>query len=232
MLQAKDVMTSQVIAAGADASVSDVARLLASHGISAVPIVDKGTLIGIVSEGDLLRRAEIGTAVPHRSWWLRLFTDNADLASDYTKSHSVRVTDVMTRSVATVTEDTPLAEVADLLEKKRIKRVPVVRAGKVVGIVSRANLIRAIATAKRTPLEKMSRDDGTIRSTLLEALRSEPWTSVGSSDVTVTDGVVEFWGVYHSEAEREASHVLAANVAGVRGVEDHRIPVQIAYSVS
>ena len=230
MLKAKDVMTSQVITVGPDATVRDVALLLASHGISAIPVLDEGGLVGIVSEGDLLRRAEIGTAARHRSWWLRLLTDNAELASEYTKSHSVQVSDVMTRDVVTVIEDTALADIADLLEKKRIKRVPVTRGGQVVGIVSRANLVRAIATAKETPLAVASSDDGTIRSRVLEALRAEPWTSIGNSDVTVTDGTVAFWGVYHSEEEREASHILAANIPGVRSVEDHRIPVRIAYA--
>ena len=149
MLIAKDVMTSPVIAVGPDSTVDEVADILLSHGISAVPVIDRGALLGIVSEGDLIRRAEIGTAPQHRSWWLRLFASNAALAEGYVKSHSEHVTDVMTKQVATVVESTPVVEIATLLEHNRIKRVPVLRDGQVVGIVSRANLVRALVVARK-----------------------------------------------------------------------------------
>jgi len=231
MLIAKDIMTSPVVAVGPDSTVSEVADLLVSHGISAVPVIDRGALLGIVSEGDLIRRAEIGTVPQHRSWWLRLFTDKTALAADYVRSHSVHVTDVITKKVAIVTESTPVAEIANLLERNRIKRAPVVRDGQVVGIVSRANLVRALAVARKSSLASASHDDSLIRLEILEALRSESWPSAGNSDVTVTDGVVVFWGAYLSEQERKASHILAENITGVRAIDDHRIRLDITYGM-
>lgn len=232
MLKAKDVMTSHVVTVGPGDTVSNVASLLMTHGISAIPVVENGTLVGIVSEGDLVHRDEIGTADRHRSWWLRFFTDGSRLAAEYTKSHARRVGDVMTRKVVTVDEDTPLADIAGLLEKKRIKRVPVVRDGELVGIVSRANLIRALAIARESPLVRASASDSAIRDELLRKLRAEAWSSVGSSDVTVTGGVVTFWGAYRSEEEREATRILAENISGVHEIQDNRVPIEIPYGVA
>ncbi|MBZ9708530.1 CBS domain-containing protein [Mesorhizobium sp. ESP7-2] len=231
MLIAKDVMTSPVIAVEPDSSVDEVADILLSHGISAVPVIDRGVLLGIVSEGDLIRRAEIGTAPQGPSWWLRLFSNNASLAIAYIRSHSAHVTDVMTKQVATVVESTPVAEIATLLEYNRIKRVPVLRDGQVVGIVSRANLVGALALAGKDWRIPVLHDDNSIRLEIVEALQCESWSSTGESDVTVTSGVVEFWGTYLSEPERKASLILAENTAGVRAIDDHRIPIDITYGV-
>lgn len=231
MLTARDIMTSQVVSVQPDSTVKDVADLLVAQGISAVPVLAGDRLVGIVSEGDLLHRAEIHTEPPPRSWWMRIFKGNAALATEYTKSHSTHVIDVMTADVATVLEDTPLSEIADLLERRHIKRVPVLRDRKVVGIVSRANLVRALATARHMELNPASRDDSGIRLDVLNALRRETWTSVGASDVSVTDGVVTFWGTVQSEAERKASHVLVENIDGVRGFDDHRILIDLTYGV-
>lgn len=223
MLRAKNIMTTPVVSVRPDSTIGAVAALLVEHGISAVPVIDGDDLVGIVSEGDLVHRDEIGTAPRHRSWWLGLFQDNASLAVEYTKSHSARVADVMTRDVATVAEITPLDEIARLLDRNRIKRVPVMRFGKVVGIVSRANLVRALAAATAgTSRAPSSRDDETIRSDLLAALKAEPWVISENSNITVCEGVVAFWGTVGSEEERKASQVLAENIPGVRGVEDHR----------
>jgi CBS domain-containing protein len=222
-MKAKDVMTSDVVSVGPDSTVREVADLLLARAISAVPVIDGGKLVGIVSEGDLMRRAEIGTAAEtHRSWWLRLFGGSAALATDYVKAHAEHIRDVMTRNVIAVAEETPLADVAAVLEANRIKRVPVVRDGRLVGIVSRANLIRALAAAKARPLAPAAPDDGAIRTRVLETLRSEPWSDIGYADVTVADGLVEFWGLYESEEARRAARVAAENVPGVRRVEDHR----------
>lgn len=221
-MKAKDVMTPHVVSVKPDSTVSDVAALLLKHGISAVPVVDDGDrLAGIVSEGDLIRRAEIGTADRKRSWWLRLFTDNATLAAEYVKTHATKVRDVMTKKVISVSEETSLLDIAALFEKHRIKRVPVVRGDRLLGIVSRANLIQGLA-AKSSTLMPGAADDGAIRLKVIEALESESWSYINSGGVTVTDGVVEFWGVYQSEEERKASQVAAENVPGVRRVEDHR----------
>ena len=223
MLRVKDVMTTPVVTVGSDSTVSVVAELLVTHGISAVPVVDGGKLVGIVSEGDLVHRAEIGTEPRYgRSWWLDLFTNHASMAAQYTKSHSVKVADVMTRNVVTVAEITPLAEVANVLDKKHIKRVPVMRSGEVVGIVSRANLVRALAMARACSPARSSYDNASIRTRLLQALNAEPWASIGHSNVIVSGGVVTFQGAIGSEEERKASQVLAENVEGVRRVDDHR----------
>ncbi|MCA0030939.1 CBS domain-containing protein [Mesorhizobium sp. B263B2A] len=229
MLIAKDVMTSPVIAVGPDSTVDEVADILLSHGISAVPVIDRGALLGIVSEGDLIRRAEIGTVPQARSWWLHLFTNNTAQAEGYVKSHSEHVTDVMTRQVATVVESTPVAEIATLLEHNRIKRVPVVRDGKVVGIVSRANLVRALVVARKGWRAPALHDDSSIRMEIVDALRSESWPS--TSEVSVNNGVVTLWGTYMSEQERKASIVLAENTAGVLAIDDHRIPLDMTYGL-
>src|SRR5215469_9184118 len=169
-MRAIDIMTTEVITVAPTASVQEVAKLMSERGISGVPVVDgENRVIGILSEGDLLHRAETGTErmrERRQSWWLRSLA--SDLASDYVKSHARTAQDVMTQAVVSIDEMTPLADVAMLLETKRIKRVPVLREGKLVGIVSRANLVRAIAAA-RMP-EETVRDDRAIRAELLNAL--------------------------------------------------------------
>lgn len=225
MLTAKDVMTTKVVSVNPNSTVGAVADILVKHGFGAVPVVDNGELVGIVSEGDLVRRAEIGTDARRRSWWLNILRGNASLAAEYTKSHSANVADVMTQNVATVTEITPLSDVADLLEKRRIKQVPVMRFGEMVGIVSRADLVKAFATAtaKRRPLIS---DDEHIRARILEALKAEPWSRAGTPQLVVSGGIVTFLGVLGSEEEGKASRVLAENVEGVRRVHDHRVMIE------
>lgn len=221
-MKAKDVMTPHIVSARQDNTVSEVADLLLTHCISALPVLDDtGTLVGIVSEGDLIRRTEIGTADRKRSWWLRILAGNAMLASEYVKSHATHVRDVMTRKVISVQEDTSLSDIAAILERHRIKRVPVLQNGKIVGIVSRANLIQGLAAAKIEPIAADT-NDSTIRLKVLEALKGQPWSSIGMGGVTVTSGVVEFWGLYDSDEERQASRVAAESIPGVRKVEDHR----------
>jgi CBS domain-containing protein len=225
-MKAKHVMTHQVVSVTPDSSVAEVAEILLRNGVSAVPVIDHEKLVGIISEGDLLRRAEIGTAPARgRSWWLRLFNDNAALAAEYVKSHGRRVRDIMTKDVVTVDEETPLADIAAALEKNHIKRVPVMNDGVVVGIVSRANLIRQLAAAKARFVAPVTASDSAIRAQVLGALKAEPWSGPTPADLTVTDGVVEFWGLYTSEEERHAARILAENVPGVRQVEDHRMHI-------
>jgi len=168
-MRAMDVMTTDVITVDPDMTVQALARLLAERGISGAPVVDSnGRLVGIIGEGDLLHRAEIGTARRHRnrrrSWWLDHFA--SDLARDYIKSHGRTVKDIMTRDVVTVTNDTDLGEIAALLEAKRIKRVPVMREGRLMGIISRANIVRAVGATKGALPSGGEADDRTIRSRL------------------------------------------------------------------
>jgi CBS-domain-containing membrane protein len=220
-----DVMTSDVVSVDADASVQAAARLMAERGISALPVVDRdGGVIGMVSEGDLLHRFETGTE-RRRAWWLDMLTSTAEFAGDYIKSHGGRVADVMTRDVISVVETTPVADIAILLESNRIKRVPVLRASRLIGIVSRANLVRALAmTIEETPGDREA-DDRMIRERLLAALRAQRWAEVAPANVTVRDGTVHLWSSYVSDAERRALVVAAGTVPGVRRVEDHMRPV-------
>src|SRR6516162_5964590 len=144
-MRAMDVMTTKVITVGENATVPEAAKLLAEQGISAVPVIDKDDrVVGMLSEGDLLHRAETGTE-RRRAWWLERLSATDELAGDYIKSHGGKVADVMTRDVVSVSEETPVADIAILLETNRIKRVPVFRDGRLIGIVSRANLVRALA---------------------------------------------------------------------------------------
>jgi CBS domain-containing protein len=177
----------------------------------------------MVSEGDLLHRREIGTERwTAGSWWLRLFSVSGS-AEDYIKSHASRARDIMTRDVVSVDPATGLAEIATLLEKRRIKRVPVLSDGTLVGIVSRANLVQAIATARPTSSRVAPTVDSAIRGRLLAELAHQSWWAGPDSQVMVSDGVVHYWGVARSDSEREAARVAAATVPGGKAVEDHRL---------
>ncbi len=200
---AKDIMTTDVVTITPEASVEEIAKLLLARGISGVPVVGaEGGLVGLVSEGDLIRRE--GDPEHHRSWWLNLFAGPEERARDYVKSHGRRAEEVMTREVVTVTEDTPVGEIARLLEKRRIKRVPVVRDGRIVGIVSRANLLRGLASHKDRLGITPSPDERMIREAVLALVKREGWITHGSLNVMVADGVVELWGWVDSEDERKA----------------------------
>ena len=228
-MRAMDVMTTDVITVDPDMTVQGVASLLAERGISGAPVVDAhGKLVGIISEGDLLHRAEIGTAHRHRdrrrSWWLDHFA--SDLAREYVKSHGRTVRDIMTHDVVSVTEDTDLANVAALLEAKRIKRVPVMRDDEVVGIISRANIVRAVGATKGVIPGMGENDDRSIRTRLLTELGQEEWARVWPEDVIVRDGVVHFWLSDDEPVDnRRALRVAAETIAGVRGVEEHLLAI-------
>lgn len=232
-MRASDVMTPTVITVDPDLSVQELAKLLSDRGISGAPVVTaSGDLVGIVSEGDLLHRAELGTerhTERRRSWWLRHFA--ATEARDYARSHGRLVKDVMTSQVATVTEQVSLAEVATLLEKRRIKRVPVIREGKVVGIITRSNLVRALAAAKpAAPLMTDHEDDDrTIRARLLNDLHRQHWaTRVWPQDILVSHGVVTLWfSSDEPEENRRAIRVAAENVPGVLSVHENIVPAPL-----
>jgi CBS domain-containing protein len=232
-MRAMDVMTTNVITAGPDTSVQEVAKILSERNISGVPIVDaENRLVGIVSEGDLLHRIETATERRaqrrRRSWWLDTIGSEEELARDYVKSHGRTAKDVMTRDVISVSEATELAEIATLLETKRIKRVPVVREGKLVGIVSRANLVRALAATGNQLTGDTATDDRTIRQKLLTELKGQEWVHTWAADIIVRDGVVHIWVADdRPEEERRALQVAAENIPGVRGVEEHLVPAPL-----
>jgi CBS domain-containing protein len=219
-MQARDVMASPVVTVGKSATVREVARILLEKHISAVPVIDSaGKVAGIVTESDLMHRTEAGTERPY-SWWLHLLAGGAPIAADYVKSHAVKIEDVMTPDVVTAAPETPLHEIATLLEKNRIKRVPIInKDGDLVGIVSRANLIQVIASTR--PKLEMTLSDSAIRYRLLNELKKQPWTHMYNLSVTVTDGIVDLWGYAQSDDERRAIRVAAEAIPGVTLVNDH-----------
>jgi CBS-domain-containing membrane protein len=224
-MRAVDVMVRDVITVTPDTGVSETARLLVDHDISAVPVVDgAGRMIGIVSEADLIRRDEIDTE-KRRPRWLEAVTPATELAEEYARSRGKKVGDVMSTELVTADEDASLGEIATLLERHRIKRVPIVRDGRLVGIVSRTNLIQALASVAQPPAD--SQPDRLIRTELLNRLAKQRWTDFGSRNVIVTDGTVHLWGLVGSPEERRALLALAGGVPGVSSVADEMIP---AYS--
>ncbi|MEF2554225.1 CBS domain-containing protein [Aurantimonas sp. A2-1-M11] len=217
-MQAKDVMTDEVIAARPGATVAEIAELLLKHRISAVPILDDADrVVGIVSEGDLVLR--IDDTADHGSWWLRLFAGPGSPA-EYVKRHGRRAEDVMTRNVISVAPETPLGEIAHLLERRRIKRVPVIdQAGRLVGIISRSNLLQGLAITKPLPDTKPS--DEVLRKQVSEALKVPPGFVSTGVNATVTDGLVDLWGIVWTDDEERAARLAAENVEGVRAVTSH-----------
>lgn len=221
-MKARDVMVSPVITVGENTSVRDAARLLIEKRISAVPVVDHdGKLVGIVSEADFMHRPETGTDRP-ASWWLSLISGERALAEEYAKSHAKTVRDVMTKTVQTARPDTPLHEIADMLAEKHIKRVPIVnQAGDLVGIITRANIVQTFASAR--PQLEIGAPDALLRERLIAELKKHSWSHLHKLNVTVTNGVVDLWGIAESDAERQAIRVAAESIAGVLGVNDHLI---------
>jgi CBS-domain-containing membrane protein len=215
-MKAADVMTTDVLSVRLDTPVAEIAEVLLAKRISAVPVInDKGVLVGIVSEGDLIRRVEAGTE-RQRSWWLELLTGRETLAHEFVMSHARAAADVMTRPVVSVTPDTSLADIASLLEKHRIKRVPVAVNGKIVGIVSRANLIQALVV--RSKAQESSVDDATLHDKIVEQLRAKVWVDPSTINVVVNNGTVELWGIVDSETEKNAIRVAVEVMPGVRQV--------------
>jgi CBS domain-containing protein len=222
-MRALDVMVRDVAIVRPDTDVAEAIKLLTEHDVSALPVLDAaGNLVGMLSEADLIHRVEIGTE-KHRPWWMEAVTGASTLAEEFAKSHGKRVSEVMSTGVISVSEDTPLSEIATLLERKGIKRVPVVKDSKLVGVVSRSNLIQALASAGGRIVQH-SETDRQIRLDLLSRLREQSWTDFGSRNITVSDGVVHLWGLVGSQAERKALLALAESVPGVSRVSDEMIP--------
>jgi CBS domain-containing protein len=224
-MKAKDVMTRRVITVAVDASIREALQLMLQHNISGLPVIDKtGNLAGIVTEGDFLRRSEIGTE-RKRSHWLEFLLGPGRLAADYAHSHARRVNEVMTLDVQTITEDAPLDEIVALMESHRIKRVPVVRGNELVGIVSRANLLRALAGVA-AEISAGPKTDETIREQVLAELDRQPWASRHLIDAIVRNGVVELWGVVVDARQRDGARVAAETVPGVKAVKSHIVWVE------
>ncbi|WP_346797231.1 CBS domain-containing protein [Halomonas sp. Bachu 37] len=219
-MQANDVMTQNVITVEPDTQVRDIARLLLENRISAVPVVNaEGRVLGIVSEGDLMRRVENGTD-QHKSWWLKSIFAGANDAGSYVKSHGRKASEIMTPNPLTIEETMDLGDVARLLEKHHIKRVPVVREHKLVGIVSRANLLQGLASAGPQPSESPA-DDRAIRDTIIREIEDKAGVRIGGINVVVENGNVELWGLVDAKEQRMAAQVAAENTNGVKRVENN-----------
>jgi CBS domain-containing protein len=214
-MRAGDVMTRNVISVASDASAMQAAAVMLKHDISGVPIVDtSGILVGIVTEGDFLRRAEIGTQRRRRRW-IEFLLGPGRLASKYVHACGRKVREIMTPEPCTVTEATPLAEVVQLMEQRRIKRVPVVHGRHLVGVVSRSDLLRVLSSGLSNE-EKPASNDAEIRETILTELGKQPWASLNFIDVIVRNGVVELRGSVMDDRTRQALVVAAENVPGSR----------------
>ena len=222
-MKAKDIMTSPVITVGPATPVNEIAALLYERRISALPVVEGGRMVGIVSEADLLHRHELGTdcIAQSGSWWLRLFSADRSV-EDYIKSHARQARDIMTREVVSVAPDTGIAEVASILERHGVRRVPVLQDGRLLGIVSRANLVQALAGTAQGAVRATPPSDRAIRARLLAELQQQSWWRRGTSTVEVSDGQVTYRGTVESADERDAARIAAENIPGVRAVEDFR----------
>lgn len=223
-MRAEDVMTRNVISIDPNATVLQAARLMLQHHISGLPVIDKdGKLVGVLSEGDFLRRRETQTE-RRRSRWLEFLMGPGRIASEYSHSHGRKVSEVMTPDVQTVDEITPLEDIVELMERHRIKRVPVVRGGQVVGIVTRSNLMHAMVSLARGA--QPAKDDAAIREQLLAEIQKEQWAPAATANVVVHDGVVELWGVIVDERQRQALKIAAENIPGVKEVKDHLVWIE------
>ena len=218
-MQADEIMTRDVVMVGPETTVGEIAAILVRHRISAVPVVSGTQLLGIVSQTDLAHRSETGTE-KRRKWWLEAFADPDAKAREYIKSHGVRAEDVMTRFVVTVSEDASLAEVADMLDSHGIRQVPVTSDGRLVGMISRADLVRKLAEI--TVAAPAARpDSGALQKAIWHEIESQPWLKSAFINLAVKGSVVELWGAVDSEEQRRALHVLVEGVPGVARVEDH-----------
>jgi CBS domain-containing protein len=212
-------MTSRVVAVRTDASVQEAAGLMVEHGISGLPVVDEsGHIVGIVSEGDLILRQKPRDKAP---WWRLFFEDGEELARQYQKAAGTTVGEIMTRDVISVSPEASIAQVAAILDDNHIRRVPVVDEGDLVGIVSRGDLIKALATAPAS--EPLSRSDAELVTDMQERLARESWASRRGIAVNADQGVLVLWGMVTSDAERAALETMARTVPGARGVDNHLV---------
>ncbi|HET7155401.1 MAG TPA: CBS domain-containing protein [Hyphomicrobiaceae bacterium] len=218
-------MTQSTISVEPDDSLAYAVEQMLKRRISGLPVVDRtGALVGILTEGDLLRRVELGTQ-RRRPRWIEFLIGPGRLATEYVSAAGRKVHEVMTTPVHTVAEDTPLTDVVKMMESRQIKRMPVVRDGVVVGIVSRANLLRALVTIGRDD-RPANVSDASIRQQLLAELAKQSWAPVALVDVIVRNGIVHLWGTLTEERQRQGIRVLAENTAGVKRVEDHLVWIE------
>jgi len=220
-MRARDIMTESVVTATPDMTIHEVATLFVDHHIGGMPVVDAtGKVVGVVSHSDLLHRIENGTGRAKRAWWLDfLLSSPREQAAKYVREHGHVVGDVMCDQVISITEDASLDKIADLMERRHLKRVPVLKDGKLVGIVSRSNLIRALASVA-SPADSSTHDDAGLRDAIVLQMHGQRW-GLSKQGVLVKDGVAHLWGVVESEEEKRAICIAAEGVPGVKRVEHH-----------
>lgn len=213
-------MTAGAATIRQDASLADAARMMLQHHVSGLPVTDAdGTLVGMVTERDLLRRFEIGTD-RERPGWVAMWLSPAALAEEYVKTHGRKVHEIMTTDVVSVRTDTPLEEVAETMERRGFKRVPVVRGGKIVGIVSRANFLLALSR-RLGDVSEAPASDMAIRQRIVDEIDAQRWSPLSMIDIEVQDGAVRLRGTVNDDIVRKAVVVAAENTPGVKSVEDN-----------
>jgi len=216
-MRAHQIMTRSVISITPDATILEAAKTMLRHHVSGLPVVDAaGKLVGVVSEGDFVRRSEIGTQRKRGRWLTFLLGESV---ADYVREHGRKVSDVMTSEPITITEDATLEDIVNAMETNDVKRLPVMRGDELVGIVSRANLLQAVASLARE-IPDPTADDDHIRRRIIQALEKNDWSPFGLN-VIVRDGIVHLSGFIIEEQSRQAAMVAARNVAGVKQVHDH-----------
>ncbi len=219
-MKAADIMVTDVVTVAPDAPVMQVAALMLERHISGLPVVDgHGRVLGIVSEGDLIRRPEIDTDRVKLGWLRLLLTDEESRARDFVKHHGRTAREVMTQPVHGVAPDTPLAEVVRLMERHRVKRLPVLEHGRLVGLVTRTDLLRALVSHPAAAPGDFR--DEELRARIDALLRSEDWASSATVHVQVENGVAQLWGTVESREQREALLVAVRGVPGVKDVQPH-----------
>lgn len=222
-MKVRDIMTRTVVSAAPETNILELATLMLENRVSAIRVISDGSVVGIVSEADVLRRYELGTqrdAVP-RPWWRRLFVDE-DAPWSYVQAHAMTVKDIMTTPVVSVEDGASVGDVAALFESEHIRRAPVLSAGAMIGIVSRADFVRALVSRVETRRDPRPKSDESIRRALLEELESHSWWRPDRSRVDVRDGIVHVSGLFDTPQEQVATRVAAEKLPGVRGVEDTR----------
>lgn len=230
-MKAADIMSDRVLSVLPEAPITTAIRIMLFNRISGLPVIDQsGQLVGIVSEGDFLRRAETGTEL-RRPDWLELLLGPGRMADEYVRAHARKVSDVMTAKVITVTPDTEAREIVALMERHRIKRVPVVQNNRVVGMITRRSLLQGLAACSIEP-KTTTVDDTTLRAAVLAAIQELPWTPRASLNVIVRDGAVHLWGVILDERQRRAMCVAAETVKGVKEVHDHLVWIEPITGIS
>ena len=218
---ARDVMTAPVVSVTPATRTRDAIELMLTQHLSGLPVLDEqGKLVGVLSEGDLIRRSELGTE-KHRSRFIAFILGPGRAAHDYTKSHSRFVRGVMTEEVIAVAEDTSIEEIVGLMEKHAIKRMPVMRGEDIVGMVSRSDLLRALVAASRR--REVTMTDEAIRERILAEFAKEEWAPSNSVGVEVKDGAVTLRGTIFDARQRPALKVAAENTPGVKTVHDRLV---------